>query len=104
MLCGVLGVTQRLAGFSLRLVHLTFGLQFLVVHHLPGRILHGAFSLVSSGFHIFAEQIAWWFQIGASVFRVGTGFSLALLGAGYLVGIVVGIAMIVGGANAMIAR
>ena len=42
VLCGVLGVTQRLAGFSLRLVHLTFGLQFLVVPHLPGGILHGA--------------------------------------------------------------
>ena len=63
---------------------------------VAGGVIAGAFSLVSSGFHIFAEQIAWWFQIGASVFRVGTGFSLALLGAGYLVGIVVGVAMIVG--------
>jgi putative OPT family oligopeptide transporter len=63
---------------------------------VAGGVTAGAFSLVSSGFHIFAEQIAWWFQVGASVFRIGTGFSLALLGAGYLVGIVVGIAMIVG--------
>jgi putative OPT family oligopeptide transporter len=63
---------------------------------VAGGVIAGAFSLISSGFHIFAEQIAWWFQVGASVFRIGTGFSLALLGAGYLVGIVVGIAMIVG--------
>ncbi|HKD77338.1 MAG TPA: oligopeptide transporter, OPT family, partial [Ktedonobacterales bacterium] len=63
---------------------------------VAGGVIAGAFSLISSGLQIFAEQIDWWFQVGASIFRVGTGFSLALLGAGYLVGIVVGIAMIVG--------
>ena len=34
--------------------------------------------------------------LGTSVFRVGTGFSLALAGAGYLVGIVAGIATLIG--------
>ena len=63
---------------------------------IAGSVMAGAFSLISSGFQIFAEQIAWWLQVGASIFRVGTGFSLALVGAGYLVGIVVGIAMLVG--------
>jgi len=46
-----------------------------------------AASAVSSGFTLFAAQIDWWLQIGASVFRVrDTGFSLALIGAGMLVG------------------
>ena len=63
---------------------------------IAGGIIAGAFSLISSGLQIFAGEISWWFHIGASVFRVSTGFSLALVGAGYLVGIVVGIAMIVG--------
>jgi putative OPT family oligopeptide transporter len=61
-----------------------------------GGAVAAAFSVLSTGFHLLAEQVAWWLPVGASIFRVGTGFSLALIGAGYLVGIVVGIAMLIG--------
>jgi putative OPT family oligopeptide transporter len=61
-----------------------------------GGLVAGVFSLITSGFQIFADAASWWFTLGGSIFRVSTGFSLALLGAGYLVGIVVGIAMLVG--------
>jgi hypothetical protein len=50
---GVFDVAKRLAGFALRLVHLPFGLQTLVVHHLAGGVLHGAFGLIRGAFDMF---------------------------------------------------
>jgi len=63
---------------------------------LAGSAVAATFSFLVSGFRIFADGISGWFVLGSSVFRVGTGFSLALVGAGYLVGIVAGIAMLLG--------
>jgi len=59
---------------------------------LAGSTIAAIFSFLVSGFRIFADGINGWFVLGTSVFRVGTGFSLALAGAGYLVCIVAGIA------------
>jgi putative OPT family oligopeptide transporter len=62
-----------------------------------GAIVAGAVNLsAGSGFQLIADEASWWVAAGGSVFRLATGFSLALLGAGYLVGIVVGVAMLVG--------
>jgi putative OPT family oligopeptide transporter len=69
------------------------GLRDIVI----GGLVAGGFSLsAGSGFQLIADEASWWLTLGGSVFRLSTGFSLALLGAGYLVGIVVGIAMLVG--------
>lgn len=53
-------------------------------------------SLAPGGLRVLGDSFSWWGQLGASVFRLPMGFSLALLGAGYLIGIVAGVAMLVG--------
>jgi putative OPT family oligopeptide transporter len=62
-----------------------------------GAIVAAAANLsAGSGLQLIADEASWWLTLGGSVLRLSTGFSLALMGAGYLVGIVVGIAMLVG--------
>ena len=51
------------------------------------------FSLWSSGFRVLAEGFSVWLSAGQAAFRLSTGFSLALVGAGYLMGITAGIAI-----------
>jgi len=63
---------------------------------LFGGVLSAGFSLVAGGFKIFAENMSLWFSAGASVLRLTVGFSLALVGAGYMIGIVSGIAILIG--------
>jgi putative OPT family oligopeptide transporter len=58
--------------------------------------LSAAFSVISSGFGIFATELNGVFRVGAVATGIGADMSLALVGAGYLVGIVVGLAMFVG--------
>jgi putative OPT family oligopeptide transporter len=59
-------------------------------------------AVASSGFFVltcmqlFADAKTWWFRLGAGKTGLGTGFSVALLGVGYLVGITVGAAMFIG--------
>ncbi len=61
-----------------------------------GAVVAGVFSFLVGGLKVFAEGLSWWLTTGGAVFRVATGFSLALVGAGYLVGIVAGLAMLLG--------
>ncbi|HZG19945.1 MAG TPA: oligopeptide transporter, OPT family [Herbaspirillum sp.] len=63
---------------------------------LFGAGVAGAFSVIASGLKLFAESISLWFTAGASVLRLTMGFSLALVGAGYMIGIVSGIAILIG--------
>jgi putative OPT family oligopeptide transporter len=58
--------------------------------------LSAAFALISSGFGVFATELNGIFRIGATATGIGAGMSLALVGAGYLVGIVVGLATLTG--------
>ncbi len=53
-------------------------------------------SFAASGLQVLSDGISHFFSLGSAVFRVSTGFSLALLGAGYLVGIAGGLAMLLG--------
>jgi putative OPT family oligopeptide transporter len=53
-------------------------------------------SFAASGLQVLSDGISHFFSAGNAVFRVSTGFSLALLGAGYLVGIAGGLAMLLG--------
>jgi putative OPT family oligopeptide transporter len=61
-----------------------------------GGVAAAIFNLLSSGFAIFADSATASFSLGGAVFRLGTGFSLALVGAGYLMGIAAGVAILVG--------
>jgi putative OPT family oligopeptide transporter len=63
---------------------------------LAGGLVAGAVSFAASGLRVLSDGISGWYVVGASVFRLPMGFSLAMLGAGYLIGIVSGLAMLLG--------
>ncbi|WP_322996039.1 OPT family oligopeptide transporter [Castellaniella sp.] len=63
---------------------------------LLGGVLAGGFSLLTGGFRLAADSVSHWFSVGRAVFQLPLGLSFALVGAGYLVGITGGIAMLVG--------
>ncbi|WP_225748380.1 OPT family oligopeptide transporter [Eikenella sp. Marseille-P7795] len=63
---------------------------------VTGGVISGIFSFASNGLRVMADSASYWFKAGASIFQIPMGFSLALLGAGYLVGLASGIAMLVG--------
>jgi putative OPT family oligopeptide transporter len=63
---------------------------------LAGGLVAGVFSFAAGGLRLLAEGANLWLAAGASVVRFSMGFSLALVGAGYLVGIVGGLAMLLG--------
>ncbi|WP_371364486.1 OPT family oligopeptide transporter [Pseudomonas sp. QL9] len=63
---------------------------------LAGGLVAALFSLFSSGFKLLAEGFSFWLTAGQAAFRLSTGFSLALVGAGYLMGITAGIAILIG--------
>ena len=61
-----------------------------------GGIVAAVVSFAATGLHVLGEGFSQFFAAGPSIFRLSTGFSLALLGAGYLVGISAGLAMMLG--------
>ncbi len=61
-----------------------------------GGIVSAVACFATTGLHVLGEGISQWFAVGGAVFRLSTGFSLALMGAGYLVGIAGGLAMLLG--------
>ncbi|CAM5786229.1 oligopeptide transporter, OPT family [Castellaniella caeni] len=63
---------------------------------LLGGSLAGGFSLLTGGLRLAADSVGHWFSVGRAVFQLPLGLSFALVGAGYLVGITGGIAMLVG--------
>jgi putative OPT family oligopeptide transporter len=56
----------------------------------------GFIKFCQSGFQIFADGINIWGRVGNTVFGVGSGFSLAMLGAGYVIGFKVAISLFSG--------
>lgn len=63
---------------------------------VAGGVLSGVFSFLAGGLRVISDSASYWFKSGNAIFQLPMGFSFALLGAGYLVGITGGIAMIVG--------
>lgn len=61
-----------------------------------GGVVSALFAFATSGLRVLGESITAWVPAGAAVFRLTTGFSLALVGAGYLIGIVSGLAILLG--------
>ncbi|WP_367160201.1 oligopeptide transporter, OPT family [Kozakia baliensis] len=61
-----------------------------------GGILAALMTFCSSGLRLFSDGFGASFSLGSAVFRFQSGYSLALLGTGYLVGIGGGIAMLLG--------
>jgi len=63
---------------------------------VAGGAVAGLVSFATSGLKVLGDGLSLWFSAGAAVFRLPMGFSLALVGAGYLVGIGAGLAMLLG--------
>ncbi|MCI1821411.1 OPT family oligopeptide transporter [Megasphaera sueciensis] len=63
---------------------------------VSGTALAGFISLCANGFHVMSAEFSYWIHIGKSITQIPMGFSMALLGAGYLIGITSGIAILVG--------
>ena len=59
-------------------------------------VLAGLVAFLTNGLRVMADGASAWIQTGKAAFQLPMGFSLALLGAGYLIGIVGGIAMLIG--------
>ncbi|WP_439328056.1 OPT family oligopeptide transporter [Lonepinella sp. BR2357] len=61
-----------------------------------GGVIAAVVGFATNGLRVIADGASLWFKGGNAIFQVPMGFSLALLGAGYLVGIVGGIAILLG--------
>lgn len=63
---------------------------------MAGGIVSAIVSLCAGGFQVISAEVHYWFTFGTMTSQLPIGFSSALLGAGYLIGIASGIAMLVG--------
>ena len=63
---------------------------------MSGGIVSGIVALLSSGFQVISDGLSLWVHVGRGMTQFPIGYSTALVGAGYLVGIASGLAMLVG--------
>lgn len=63
---------------------------------LLGALLSSTSVFLSQGLKLTSDGLSYFFNFGKSIFQIPLGFSLALVGAGWLVGISVGCAILVG--------
>lgn len=63
---------------------------------LGGGAIAAVVALCSNGFRILSAEVSHWISIGKMTTQLPMGFSSALLGAGYLIGIASGISILVG--------
>ena len=64
---------------------------------VSGGFVAGLISLCANGFKVLGDSMSFWIPVGGKgITQIPLGFSTALLGAGYLIGIASGIAILVG--------
>ena len=63
---------------------------------MSGGIVAGLVALLSNGFQVLSGGLSLWFHVGRGMTQFPIGYSTALVGAGYLIGIASGLAMLVG--------
>lgn len=63
---------------------------------LSGGGIAGIIALLTSGFQVLTGQLSLWFPVGRGITQLPLGYSSALVGAGYLIGIASGLALLVG--------
>ena len=61
-----------------------------------GGAISGLVSFCANGLRVMADSASYWFKSGAAIFQLPMGYSLALLGAGFLVNLAGGIAILLG--------
>jgi putative OPT family oligopeptide transporter len=80
------------AGSSKDQSHTNGGAGLLVGGAIGASIL----KFFQSGFQLISESISGWFKVGGTVFGFSNGLSLAMVGAGYIVGLKVAVNLFVG--------
>ena len=63
---------------------------------LFGGIVAAVVSFCTAGLHLLTDKASVWMSSGKAIFQLPFGFSLALVSAGYLMGLTAGLAMLVG--------
>lgn len=63
---------------------------------LKGSLISGLIALAQNGLKILASHLEIWFKAGGALFGLSLGFSPTLLGAGFIIGIEIGIAILSG--------
>ncbi len=63
---------------------------------LFGGILAAIVSFCTAGLRLLSDKASFWFSSGQAIFQIPLGFSLALVSAGYLMGLTAGLAMLIG--------
>ncbi len=72
------------------------GVRFLALGAASASII----KFCQSGLYILGESVQGWFYLGGTVFGLGTGLTLSMIGAGYIVGMKVAINLLFGAALA----
>ena len=68
------------------------GMNFIV----SGGVLAALLNFFTGGLKLFSDTASFWFRVKDAIFQIPLGFSFALVGAGYLVGIEVATVMLIG--------
>lgn len=63
---------------------------------MSGGVVAGLVALFSNAFHVLSDGLSLWLHVGRGMTQFPIGYSTALVGAGYLIGIASGLAMLVG--------
>ena len=63
---------------------------------LSGSVVAGIIAFVTNGLQVLGGSLSAWFHVGRGMTQLPLGYSTALVGAGYLIGIASGLAMLVG--------
>ena len=63
---------------------------------LSGSVVAGVIAFLTNGLQVLGGSLSAWFHVGRGMTQLPLGYSTALVGAGYLIGIASGLAMLVG--------
>lgn len=63
---------------------------------LFGSLVSAVVALFTNGFNLISGSVSYYFTVNRSIFQLPLGFSLALISAGYLIGLTAGIAILIG--------
>lgn len=63
---------------------------------IEGGVVGGLLSLAQIGFKLISDNMQVWFNVGKTIFGMGMGFTPALIAAGYIIGVQVGVCLLVG--------
>ena len=63
---------------------------------LSGSVVAGIIAFLTNGLQVLGGSLSAWFHVGRGMTQLPLGYSTALMGAGYLIGIASGLAMLVG--------